>query len=317
LLLRHAKSDWSADIDDFHRPIVDKGKRKAQRIGVWLAEKNIIPDKIICSPAQRARVTAEKALKSAEMDVSKICYEQSIYQASLNDLLNCIAKTNKKVKNLLLVGHNPSLEALLLYLVDKKIIKKSNTKELFPPANLAVFDLSVEWKKISQACCHLNAFVNPAKLSMSFPYPLHRAKERRIRPAYYYQQSSVIPYRLKNNKIQILLISSSGKKHFVVPKGIIEPGMTPQQSAEKEALEEAGVLGEVSKKVIDRYQYEKWGANCEVWVYGMKVTQQLDETQWDEKHRGRSWVPVKKALKLIHQPALVPMMLSLAKQVTK
>jgi len=65
LLLRHGKSDWSTNDDDMYRPIKDRGKRGAQRIGVWLAQKNLIPDKVISSPAERTRVTAQKTLKAA------------------------------------------------------------------------------------------------------------------------------------------------------------------------------------------------------------------------------------------------------------
>ena len=43
LILRHGKSDWSTGEDDFDRPLVDRGKRGAQRMGVWLATNNMIP----------------------------------------------------------------------------------------------------------------------------------------------------------------------------------------------------------------------------------------------------------------------------------
>jgi phosphohistidine phosphatase len=61
LLLRHGKSDWSTGVDDYHRPLKDRGKRDAQRIGVWLAQQKMIPDLIVTSSAERALVTAQKA----------------------------------------------------------------------------------------------------------------------------------------------------------------------------------------------------------------------------------------------------------------
>ena len=61
LILRHGKSDWEAGTDDFHRPLKDRGKRGAQRVGVWLLQQGLLPDHVVSSPAERAIVTAEKA----------------------------------------------------------------------------------------------------------------------------------------------------------------------------------------------------------------------------------------------------------------
>ena len=54
LLFRHGKSDWSTGVDDYHRPLKDRGKRGAQRIGVWLAQQKMIPDLIVTSPPYAA-----------------------------------------------------------------------------------------------------------------------------------------------------------------------------------------------------------------------------------------------------------------------
>jgi len=314
LLLRHGKSDWSTNDDDMYRPIKDRGKRGAQRIGVWLAQKNLIPDKVISSPAERTRVTAQKTLKAAGQCDLSIVYDERVYEASVNDLLGVIAETTKTTKILMIVGHNPGLESLLCYLADKKIKMPADGK-LFPTATLAVFDLDVIWKKIAQGCAHLDCLTNSKSLPKTFPFPLPFGKDQRIRPAYYYNQSSVIPYRYKNGKLQILVVSSSKRKHFVVPKGIKEPGLSPQDSAAKEAYEEAGVQGKVVAAPIGTYFYEKWDAQCEVIVYAMKVTKVLEDKHWEEKHRGRTWLSPKAAAKTLHQQALIPMVLSLEKYI--
>jgi 8-oxo-dGTP pyrophosphatase MutT (NUDIX family) len=59
------------------------------------------------------------------------------------------------------------------------------------------------------------------------------------------EQSGVIPYRIENGQIEVMVITSSTGKRWVIPKGLIEPDMTPQDSAAKEAWEEAGLLGKV------------------------------------------------------------------------
>ncbi len=67
LILRHGKSDWDAGTDDYHRPLMDRGKRGAQRMGIWLLQRQLLPDLIISSPAERALVTAQKLCKAAGM----------------------------------------------------------------------------------------------------------------------------------------------------------------------------------------------------------------------------------------------------------
>jgi phosphohistidine phosphatase len=135
--------------------------------------------------------------------------------------------------------------------------------------------------------------------------------ERRDRPAYYYTQSSVIPYRLRDGKPEILIISSSKQKHWVVPKGIKDPGLSAQDSAAKEAWEEAGVEGRVVESAIGNYAYEKWGATCTVDVYPMEVTRMLPEKEWEERHRGREWVSPEQAQQRLRQDELKPMISAL------
>ena len=113
--------------------------------------------------------------------------------------------------------------------------------------------------------------------------------------AYWYKQSGVIPYRIvKNNPdgdvhLEILLITSRKRKHWIIPKGIVEPGMTAHESAEKEAIEEAGILGEVSSQALGGYQHQKWGGTCEIEVFPLKVETVLDE--WPEMQtRKRKWM---------------------------
>ncbi|MES9976090.1 MAG: histidine phosphatase family protein, partial [Candidatus Thiodiazotropha sp.] len=64
MLLRHGKSDWSQQLEDFKRPLKDRGKRGAQRMGVWLLQQQLQPDYVISSPAERAIVTAQKTVKA-------------------------------------------------------------------------------------------------------------------------------------------------------------------------------------------------------------------------------------------------------------
>jgi 8-oxo-dGTP pyrophosphatase MutT (NUDIX family) len=103
-----------------------------------------------------------------------------------------------------------------------------------------------------------------------------------------YLQSGVIPYIFENDELKILLITSMNKKNLVIPKGIIEEGLSARESALKEAYEEAGISGNIEGKKVGTYSYYKWGGRCEVKVYSCLVTKVFDE--WPEKSdRKRAW----------------------------
>ncbi|MDA3861186.1 MAG: NUDIX hydrolase [Melioribacteraceae bacterium] len=118
-----------------------------------------------------------------------------------------------------------------------------------------------------------------------------------------FNQSGVIPYRKYKNVIEVLLITTR-KGNWTIPKGIIEDDHTPQESALKESVEEAGVWGIVSEIKVGSYKYKKWGGTCNVKVYTMEVTKVY--TKWEEDHfRERLWVPVEKIKKMIKKKKLV------------
>ncbi len=115
----------------------------------------------------------------------------------------------------------------------------------------------------------------------------------KTKPDSFYQQSAVIPFRGRGNSLEILVITSRRKRRWVVPKGVKEPDLSAQDSAAKEALEEAGIEGAVSPASIGSYEYEKWGGICHVEVYAMEVNKVYED--WLENFRDRQWVPVEEA----------------------
>ena len=307
LLLRHGKSDWSTGVDDFHRPLKDRGKRGAQRIGVWLARLRIVPDLIVTSPAERALVTASKACKAMGDGNQGIRKDKRIYAAGIEDLLEVLGDCPRDAGRVLLVGHNPGMEELLAWLAGDALEVPDDGK-LMPTATLARLQMPDDWQELTSGCARLVSITRPNSLPEKFPYPGPDGKELRDRPAYYYTQSSVIPYRVRDGKPEILVIASSKKHHLVVPKGIKDPGLSPRESAAKEALEEAGVEGEVADTALGSYSYEKWGATCTVDVYPMKVTRLVPEDEWEERHRGRRWVSPEKAARKLKQKELRPLL---------
>lgn len=121
------------------------------------------------------------------------------------------------------------------------------------------------------------------------------------------QQSAVIPYRIQDKKLEILLITSSGGKRWVIPKGMIELFMKPHYSAAKEAWEEAGVVGEVSDTPIGTYSYKKSGSNFLVEVFLLRVDTVFKD--WPEaKIRKREWLSLSQAINRIQETELKQML---------
>jgi phosphohistidine phosphatase len=313
MILRHGKSDWNVGVGDFYRPLADRGTRGAQHMGVWLWRQGLQPDHIVSSPAARALVTAETLCNAMGRGSGAIHRDERIYEASPDDLTAVLHDCPTDTARVMLVGHNPGLEMLLMWLAGESLAMPEDSN-LLPTATLARLEMPDDWASLKAGCARVISVTRPQELPEKFPFPAPDGEELRDKPAHYYTQSSVIPYRMRDGKPQILVISSSKRKHFVVPKGIKDPGLTPQASAAKEAREEAGVEGRVGDDPIGSYAYGKWGSTCTVDVYPMEVTEVISEDKWEERHRGRQWVSPEQAIGRLKQKDLAPMVERLAEQ---
>jgi len=116
-------------------------------------------------------------------------------------------------------------------------------------------------------------------------------------------QSAVVPFRLKNDTVEILLITSLQRKKWIIPKGIIDEPMTAREAAGQEAREEAGIKGDVLDIVLGEYSYRKWGGICHVTVFPMHVKKIYNA--WPEENlRQRRWFDFEEALKLLEKTEL-------------
>ena len=92
------------------------------------------------------------------------------------------------------------------------------------------------------------------------------------------KQAAAIPFRIKKDKIEILILTSRNKNKWIVPKGIIEKRHSAALTALKETEEEAGVSGTIIREIVGSYKYEKWGGICRVKVFPLQVHQYLLRT---------------------------------------
>lgn len=114
-LLRHAKSEaWNPLGNDFSRTLNETGVRDAQTVADWAIETLPAPDTVLCSPAKRARQTLAPFLTQWPQLLSVTDYVDSMYEASLNMLCTLMEDAFSYSERLLMVGHNPGFERLLM-----------------------------------------------------------------------------------------------------------------------------------------------------------------------------------------------------------
>ncbi|MFZ1520398.1 MAG: NUDIX hydrolase [Ignavibacteriaceae bacterium] len=109
-----------------------------------------------------------------------------------------------------------------------------------------------------------------------------------------FNQSCVIPYRISNGELELLLITSIKKQKWIFPKGYIEFNLSPFESAKKEAYEEAGVIGENETLELGAFELKKKNRSSHIKVFSMEVTKELKD--YPEKNlRKRKWFSLSEA----------------------
>lgn len=166
LLLRHAKSSWEdSSLDDYERPLDPRGIRAAGKVGRHMATEGLIPDRVLCSGARRARETWEmvSAFLDARIPVEVL---PAIYHGSADTVKALIQRLPDSDQNVLLVGHNPTFHHLASTLVaagPEDAMAELRSK--YPTGALAVLDFEVpSWNRVKLGTGHLRAFIRPRTL---------------------------------------------------------------------------------------------------------------------------------------------------------
>ena len=121
LIIRHAKSSRDEpSLADINRPLNKRGKRDAPHVGFLLREEGLVPDLILCSPALRARKTAEAVAENCGYE-GEIEIQDSFYPGYPADFLEVLGRLPDQYQSVMVVGHNPGLEELLTTLTDESV----------------------------------------------------------------------------------------------------------------------------------------------------------------------------------------------------
>lgn len=163
LLLRHAKSDWKTPVDsDFQRPLSKRGVRDAPRVGRWLNRRGLLPDLVIGSPAVRARRTALDACQAMGIPEERIAWDGRIYDAVPGTLLTVLGSC-PEVARVLLVGHNPGLESLLVFLCGPDL-EPSPDGKILPTATVARIAMPQDWRAPQPGSGRLLSLTRPVAM---------------------------------------------------------------------------------------------------------------------------------------------------------
>ena len=128
LLVRHAKSDWHSHTADIDRPLNKRGSRDAERMGQYLTQSNISPDRAVTSVARRAQDTANLVLGSLPTVRDEMTIDKELYLADLHTLLEAIQLYAIEGECLMLVAHNPGMDEIVHYLSDTDPVYTDNGK---------------------------------------------------------------------------------------------------------------------------------------------------------------------------------------------
>ena len=169
VLLRHAKSAWPDGVPDHERPLAPRGCRDAPAAGRWLRKSGLVPDRVLCSTAQRARETwqlAEEKLGAHPQTV----FEQRVYGATSAELLDLARHAPAGVATLMIVGHDPAMQELTLDLAsaqpgDEGLEAVSRVRVKFPTAAVAVLAFTGTWPKLAPGQARLADFAVPSDFS--------------------------------------------------------------------------------------------------------------------------------------------------------
>ncbi|MPY42218.1 histidine phosphatase family protein [Streptomyces phyllanthi] len=162
VVLRHAKSAWPVGVPDHERPLGPRGRRDAPAAGRALAVADCLPDLALCSTAVRARQTWD--LAAAQWATPPpVRHEHRLYAADVPELLDAVREVPDETGTLLLVGHNPGLEELVLELAGDGLddtLDAVRTK--FPTSAIAVLAwYGPSWKHLRPGAALLTAMTVP------------------------------------------------------------------------------------------------------------------------------------------------------------
>jgi phosphohistidine phosphatase len=170
-VLRHAKSSWEdPGLADHDRPLAPRGRRAVQAIAAHVSATGIAPELVLCSSARRTRETLEGVAVGGEHVI-----EPALYSASCEEVLERLHQVPDEIGSVMLVGHNPTVQALVIRLADDDGAladddgasdgsELAEVRRKFPTGAPATLTFNGPWLELSPRSARLASYVRPKSL---------------------------------------------------------------------------------------------------------------------------------------------------------
>lgn len=163
-LARHAKSSWDSGVTkDFGRPLSNRGQKDAVKMGNVLNDLDWKPEKIISSPALRAHQTCLALCKGLGISADTVVWSKDFYAAYMVTLLQALTRLPEQTTSVMLIGHNPSIEDLLLHLCGD-VVPMQNNGKLFTTGNVVKISIHNSWSDLAMSEAEFIKILRPKAL---------------------------------------------------------------------------------------------------------------------------------------------------------
>lgn len=159
-LLRHAKAAPETEGGDAVRPLMKRGRKAAAAMGAFLAGLEPAPELVLCSPSLRTRETLDSVLPAVH-PAPRVGYDDALYLASAEELLDRLRHVAKATRCVLVIGHNPGLHELGARLAEEP----GRFAQGFPTAALARFEIASDWAALRWHHARLTLYRTPKDVS--------------------------------------------------------------------------------------------------------------------------------------------------------
>jgi len=166
MLLRHAKSAKAEPgLRDRDRPLNGRGRSDATRLGAYMAERGLVPDRVLVSPAERTRETWE-CVGPALATAPPVDYDERLYENRSDAILATIQATDHSAASILVIGHNPGMHETAAYLIGPGDVEaRQRLDKGLPTTGLVVIDFAaLGWPSLHARGGRLERFVTPRLL---------------------------------------------------------------------------------------------------------------------------------------------------------
>jgi phosphohistidine phosphatase len=168
-VLRHAKSSWDdPGLDDHERPLAARGRRATKLLATYVRKHEIKPSQVLCSSSRRTRETLEGVAPGGE-----VLIESGLYDASAEALLQRLRQVPSRAESVMLIGHNPALQSLVLRLAGANGRSSSpedpdsdlaEVRRKLPTGALVTLSFDCAWSELTPGAATLVDLVRPRDL---------------------------------------------------------------------------------------------------------------------------------------------------------